>query len=158
MKYYYGCWIYITDLLCYLLFCFHAWNVYITKNIETNLPIHYFFTPGASFLNVGRLKGQANYWKWGFFIVGNGLVFSSQIFCVTNYFVFMLEILQHKNTENITHLLLSKSSIGLGLHPSGSLCGTTEQNWTMVFYPPILMFLNHGGISVGDSFPLWFTL
>ena len=33
-KYYSYCWVYTNDFLCYLWFCFHAWNVYITKNTE----------------------------------------------------------------------------------------------------------------------------
>ena len=35
-KYYYYCWIRITDFSCYLLFCFHALNFYNTKIQDKN--------------------------------------------------------------------------------------------------------------------------
>ena len=36
VKYYYYCWISITDFSCYLLFCFHYLKIYITKIWKNN--------------------------------------------------------------------------------------------------------------------------
>ena len=111
-KYYSYCWIYINDFLCYLLFCFHAWNVYITK-IQKKISSHYFVVPGAGLWTAGWFEESYNCCEWGWFIVWNQPVPLRLIFIwYGNHPVFELKLvlgIWHGHKYDCWPLILSTS-------------------------------------------------